>query len=222
MKEKNNESMNTVVETFLIEETVDLIYDNDKLDEWNNLVSDLGLEGQTKIIKKDKSPIPFMHMKTSLQNVFSELCPVTVGVDKYNITPIPLEILNLISLSKKEGYFNKIEIWYDDKDPDPVCVGVNGHWYEPTWYSDSNEDLDGKRFNTEEEAKENGANHPCFSTENKYLLGRWGDVNRPINELKDIAKERYINRKSNDLHKAIKASKRELDDLENEAFDKFN
>ena len=32
---KNSEEMKTVVETFVIEETAPLIYDNDKLEKWN-------------------------------------------------------------------------------------------------------------------------------------------------------------------------------------------
>jgi hypothetical protein len=54
----NHESMKTIVETFLIEETIDLIYDNEQLDKWNKHVQELGLIGQTKIVQTDKSPIP--------------------------------------------------------------------------------------------------------------------------------------------------------------------
>src|SRR5688572_22578206 len=121
--ENNSSEMKTVVETFVIEETAELIYDNEKLDKWNELVGDLGLSGQTKIIKPTKSPIPFMHLKTSMKNVFEVLCPRKVAVEEYDVTPIPLEILELVALSKKEGYFTSIEIWYDEKSPDPVCVG---------------------------------------------------------------------------------------------------
>ena len=49
-KKKNHPAMKTVVETFVIEETQELIYDNEKLDKWNKYVEELGLTGQTKII----------------------------------------------------------------------------------------------------------------------------------------------------------------------------
>ena len=76
----NSASMKTVVETYIIEETQELIYDNEKLDQWNNLVAELGLTGQTKIQAKDKSPIPFLHMKSTLVNVFLQLCPRREGI----------------------------------------------------------------------------------------------------------------------------------------------
>lgn len=124
----NSASMKTVVETYIIEETQELIYDNEKLDQWNNLVKELGLTGQTKIQAKDKSPIPFLHMKQTHIAVFETLCPRKVKVQEYDKTPIPVEILDLVALSVKEKYFNKIEIWYDDKTPDPACIGFAGEW----------------------------------------------------------------------------------------------
>lgn len=44
----NSADTKTIVETFVIEETQELIYDNEKLDNWNTMVKDLGLNGQTK------------------------------------------------------------------------------------------------------------------------------------------------------------------------------
>jgi len=122
--QNNSNEMKTVVETFVIEETQELIYDNDQLEKWNRYVEELGLVGQKQIVKEDKSPIPFMHLKTSMISVFECLCPRKVNVEDYNVTPIPVEILDLIALSKREGYFETIQIWYDEKSPDPVCVGL--------------------------------------------------------------------------------------------------
>ena len=51
----NSNEMKTIVETYIIEETESLIYDNETLDKWNNYVDSLGLEGQTKI-KTPKNP----------------------------------------------------------------------------------------------------------------------------------------------------------------------
>ena len=39
MLKNNSEEMKTVVEPFVIEETQELIYDNEKLNQWNKLVS---------------------------------------------------------------------------------------------------------------------------------------------------------------------------------------
>ena len=128
----NSNEMKTIVETFVIEETASLIYDNEQLDKWNGLVAELGLTGQTSIQTKEKSPIPFMHLKANFVAVFETLCPRKVDVSEYNISPIPLEILDLIALSVNEKYFDKIQIWYDDKNPDPVCIGLKGSWYSYT------------------------------------------------------------------------------------------
>lgn len=223
LTKNNHQSMKTVVETFLTEETVDLIYDNEQLNNWNKHVEELGLKGQTEIVKKDKSPVPFMHLKTSYKNICEQLCPCKVDVENYNVTPIPVEILELIALSKKENYFNKIQIWYDEKSPDPFCVGIKGKYYS---YSDAVKDA--KEFDTYEEAKQH-----CKGSRNEsvyfrdwnavyYLIGKWADVKRSWKELREMAAERFIAKESNDFHKQIKEAKRGLEDVEAKAFEMFN
>lgn len=222
MDTKNNhQSMKTVVETFLTEETVELIYDNEQLNKWNSHVEELGLKGQTKIKQKDKSPIPFMHLKTSYKNICEQLCPRKVDVEAYDVTAIPVEILDLIALSKREMYFQKIQIWYDDKSPDPFAIGLVGKYYSYLdGYSSS------KEFDTHEEAKDyckNGSNKTVyFSERGFYLIGKWADVKHSWKELKEMASERFKAEKGNEYHKAIKEAKRGLEDLETEAFEKFN
>lgn len=219
--QNNSNEMKTVVETFVIEETADLIYDNEQLDKWNGLVQELGLLGQTKIVKPEKSPIPFMFIKQGMENVFKTLCPRRVKAELYDITPIPVEILDLIALSKRENYFDRVEIWYDDKDPDPLCVGVTCSYYGYKNGSYSHTDkVDGK---TKQEVKNIIGNHTVFETETKlYLLGKWADVRHSFEELKELATKRFISEKGNDYRKRIKEAQRGLDDLETEAFDMFN
>lgn len=221
MTENNSISMKTVVETYLIEETVELIYDNEKLGQWNSMVKELGLEGQTTIVKEDKSPIPFQHMKTTLVRTFETLCPCKVDVKTYNKTPIPVEILSLVSLSVKEGYFNRIEIWYDDKAPDPACIGVKGLYYA---YTGSGWD---KRheFVKENEWNEFKANsavvHHGFNPTDLYLIGRWADVKMPLEELTEKAKIIYTATQKDQFNKQILDAKRGLEDLEIRANDYF-
>jgi hypothetical protein len=220
MKENNHESMKTIVETFLTEETVDLIYDNDQLEKWNKHVEELGLVGQTKIVHSDKSPIPFMHLKTTYKAICEQLCPTKVDVEQYSITPIPVEILELISLSKNEKYFSKMQIWFDEKSPDPFAVGITGDWIPRNisgWLWQ-----EGKK--SYEEALElcEGNNTPYFSEKEFYLIGKWADVKRSWKELREMATERFIAQKGNDYQKAIVTAKRGLEDLKTEAFDKFN
>jgi len=225
----NSNEMKTIVETFLIEETSELIYDNEQLDKWNKHVEELGLEGQTQIIKKEKSPIPFMHLKKSYQNICEELCPRKVDVEKYDITPIPVEILDLIALSKKENYFTKIQIWYDDKSPDPFAIGIVSKMilHKKGTYTE----VEGVSFRTKQEAQqycdENNLTDSVDiydrSWEAKhYLIGRWADVKRSWKELKEMATERYIAFNGNSFKKQIIEAKRGLEDLEIKAFEQFN
>ena len=226
----NSESMKTIVETFLIEENVELIYDNEKLEKWNSLVVQLGLEGQANITKPDKSPIPFMHMKRSLIAMFNVLCPVKTNIRQFNITPIPLEILDLVSLSEKEQYFSEIEIWYDDKKPDPVCVGKIEHWI---LHAKGTYDVikGSPKFTSKKDAENyllvnsiaGNAYHYSWSDEERYyLIGKWADVKRPLEELKQMAINRYIEEKGDEMKELIKKTQRQLDDLEIEAHNLLN
>ena len=219
----NSESMATVVETFVIEETAELIYDGEALDNWNSLIQELGLKGQTEIVKPEKSPIPFMHLKTGLINVFKTLCPRQVSVESYNVTPIPLEILKLVALAKKDNHFNKIEIWYDDKTPDPICVGITGYYYQSTWGDNRNKELDNKHFNSEQDCKDAGATGSIyFAEKSHYLIGKWADVKQSFAELKERAHSRFLEEQGANYRSQIKDYQRRLDDLENDAIQRFS
>ena len=220
MTENNHESMKTVVETFLTEETVDLIYDIEQLDKWNRYVEELGLQGQSKIKQSDKSPIPFMHLKNSYKAICEELCPSKTDIESYSITPIPVEILELISLSKREGYFGKVQIWYDEKSPDPFAVGISGEWIPRitgNWLW-----KDSQKTYADALALCEGNEKPYFNEKQWYLIGKWADVKRSWKELREMATERYLALKGNEYQKAIVTAKRGLEDLQTEAFDKFN
>lgn len=166
MTTNNHPEMKTVVQSYIIEETAELIYDNEKLDQWNKQIEALGLEGQKALLQKDKSPIPFMSMNTAMINICECLCPRKVNVEAYNVTPIPVEILDLIALAKKEGYFEKIQIWYDEKSPDPFCIGS---MVRP------------------------GSSYSWDMV--YYLMGKWGDVKQSFEELKDRAIKRFKDEK---------------------------
>ena len=222
MLKNNSNEMKTSVETFLIEETAELIYDNEKLDKWNELVEKLDLEGQTRIVSKDKSPIPFLNMNQSLINVFKTLCPRQVDVTAYDVTPIPVDILDLVSLSINEKYFNKIEIWYDEKSPNPACIGTTGYWYQSTWYDDRDRMFDNIKFKTKELAESAGCKNINFSEDKKYLIGKWADVKHSFEQLKEMAMKRYKKEQEHEYKKRIKDAQRELDDLDIKTFEKFN
>ena len=225
----NSESMKTVVETFLVEETIDLIYDGEKLKKWNGLIAELGLTGQTQVVKPNKSPIPFMYLKKTMISVLRTLCPRNMSVRKFDITPIPLEILDLIALSEKEEYFSTIEIWYDDAKPDPVCVGIIENWilHKKGSY---NIIPDTPSFNSKEDAESyllvNGIEgtpyHYSWGEEEKhYLLGKWADVRYSLEDLKQMAIKRFIESQTNELQKQIRDAQRKIEDINFTAFEMF-
>lgn len=226
--QNNSEQMKTVVETFIIEETEELIYDGEKLEQWKELTESLGLEGQKVLAKPKKSPIPFLHMKLNLENIFRCLCPQSDDIQAYNKTPIPLEILSLVALSKKEEYFDKIQIWYDDKSPDPACVGIMDSWRigetSHTW-----RDLLPNRFRTKEDAESyvvleslqhTGVVQSAGST--FYLLGKWADVKRSFSDLADMATTRYIKEQRASHETTIRSYEKYIADLVGEAEQRFS
>lgn len=215
----NHESMKTIVETFLIEETIDLLHDNEQLEQWNKYVEDLGLNGQKTIAKKDKSPIPFMHLKKSFINICEELCPSSLEVSEYSLTPIPVEILSLIALSKKENYFTRIIIRYDDKSPDPFAIGIKRLYSagDANYIYDSPE-LAAASTNGAKDAK----SLQYYYRENQYLIGKWADVKRSWKELKEMAIERYKERKGVEFKRMAKDAERGLSDLEITAIEHFS
>jgi hypothetical protein len=112
-----------MVQSFLVEEAKNLIFEGDALEEWKQKCADLGLDGQLALTSEDKSPIPFDAMNEVALRVYGTLCPAKVDYRKYRRTAIPLEVLSLIHLSVNEKYFAGIEIWHDEKSPDPLAVG---------------------------------------------------------------------------------------------------
>lgn len=111
-----------MIQSFLVEEAKELIYDTDKLDEWKEKCEQLGLENQLSLCSKG-SPVPFEYMNSTAQRVYETLCPKKENYKIYRKTAIPMEVLSLIALSVHENYFEYVEIWYDDKTPDPLAVG---------------------------------------------------------------------------------------------------
>jgi hypothetical protein len=226
--ENNSKEMATIVETFVIEETQELIYDNNQLDSWNQIVNELGLIGQSKIKVQGKSPIPFMCINSTLFNTFKCLCPRAVLIENYDLTPIPLKILDLIKLSKREQYFNKIEIWYDEKTKDPFCIGATAEftpiskgykYHHDNKCKSSKEALQFLHDNNLEPYNSEGG---YWINEKYYLLGKWADVKRSFEELKQMANKRYTDEKGIEYKKQIRDAQRGLEDLEIEAFEKFN
>ena len=111
------------VASYLLKETEDLVVSEEALTEWTQAAERLGLEGQLTLTKEEKSPIPFLHMNRRLKGVFKVLCPSKVEVKGFKVSAIPLEVMRLLELSEREGYFERVEVCWDDEKQDPIAVG---------------------------------------------------------------------------------------------------
>ena len=190
-------------ELFFNKELSDVSFDVEALDEWKQTCKDLGLDAQLSLTKGKDSPIPYPFINTTMERVYKTICPANVEYKEYKKTTMPLVVLKQIAFSVKENHFEKIEIWYDDKAPDPIAVGFHGYWYEMSWYDNSNKDLKDHKFSSKEEAIANGAQHPSFATEEKYIIARWGDELRDFSELKTIARDRLVDKYANEYKMTI-------------------
>ncbi len=225
-----NSNRPTVVEKYIVTETAELIYDADALAKWNEICATLGLEGQQKLnVETAKSPVPFLYMNEGLTRVFKVLCPVVDLVAKYNRAPIPLEVLDLVALSIKEGYFQKIEIWHDDQKQDPVAIGISYDFilvsevWKCHWDAKLKSVAECGQWLKEHNLKPySESTCSCENDVKHYLLARWGDVAKPLEVLKAEAIERYSGQQRLEAEKNIKEAQRKLEDLEADVKRYFN
>lgn len=202
-------------ETYYQQEFTDAIFE--KTDEWLELAKELQLDNQSNFLEGSKSPCPYPFMNTAMTNVFDTLCPVRLELSKYNHTPIPLEGLKQIKFCKNENYFNRIEIWYDDKTPDPICVGYRIK-YKLYYYENNESKSTDYIYSSEKEAlqslPEGCKTNFVANEEKKYLIFRWGDELRSFKELKQIAKERLIEEFNSEWSRQLKTLKSKLENTD--------
>lgn len=219
-----------VVETFVQEEIQELIYDGKKLKEWNETCKELGLHNQAKLANPQKSPIPFVYMNRKMQSMFGELLPRRVDIKDFSISPIPIEILKLVQMSKRENYFGQYDVWYNEEDLDPIVTGMTAVWYYYNSKYDGDEKYkelhDGLKSKEEVEKKRDeygfDKNGSIWTRdENYYLIGRWGDVKANFEELRKKAMDLFITKQSAQLEKRIKESQTELETIKQDAILKF-
>ncbi len=114
------------IQEFMIDETKDIAEDPERGEKWSGLVDQLGLEGQRQLCSASPtSPIPFPVMNKEMVRVYETLCPAKRIVKDYNKTTIPIRVLEIAGFCVMKEYFGKIEVWYDDKEPDPILVGCD-------------------------------------------------------------------------------------------------
>jgi hypothetical protein len=185
--------------------------------EWKELAAQMGLNKQLEFVQQAKSPLPYPYMNQSMKNIFETLCPTKIEFKEYSKTPIPLEVIRELAFCVGENFFSEIKIWYDDKAPDPIAVGLSTR-YRASYYrtqeakaksSWSDKEYTGYDFTSKEQAKDYvetmGFIHNDYDTEtNQYLIARWADELRPMEELKSLALERLKDKYLAEWSKAIK------------------
>ena len=135
-------------------ENQELILDEAKLAEYNQLLEELGIAISTE----KKTPNVYQYLNSAMVKQIHVLCPMHIAVDKYTKSTIPVEVLKVLQYCKDQEMFDGYSVWWDDTAPDPVLIG----W---KWMSEEDK-LKNYSWRTD-----------------KYLIARWGDCDMEIPEL---------------------------------------
>jgi len=205
------------IQSFRNAELDNVILEIGDQEEWKQLAAQMGLEKQIEFVQQAKSPLPYPYMNQSMQNIFATLCPTKIDFKEYSKTPIPLEVMRELAFCKSENYFSDIKIWYDDKTPDPIAVGTttrySASYYKTQEAKDKGSYYDREStpydFTSKEQAKDyvetmSYVYNDYNSQTNQYLIARWADELRPMEELKKLALERLQDKYVSEWNKAIK------------------
>jgi hypothetical protein len=114
-----------VVTDYRTKDSAELLSDG-KADEWRRLAAECGL---TALLEKQDAgdvALGWTKMDNQTTNALKWLCPQTSTLDKYKHDVPPIEALGLITNAQMRGEFDKIEIHFHDRLPDPVAVGTKG------------------------------------------------------------------------------------------------
>jgi hypothetical protein len=207
-----------MVQIYQNEELNDVLFQVESLDEWQQIAQELQMDKQLNFVNQATSPNPYPFITESMNRIFSTLCPTKVDFKAYDKTPIPLEVMKQIAFSVREKHFVDIQIWYDDKTPDPFVVGTTQeHYvYDKSYNRLKNADNQEARFKSENEAREycNLVGFDVYGVGKtnviNYLIARWGDEIRPIPELKNLAKERLLEKYGSELKNEIEEKNQAL------------
>lgn len=136
------------------------------------LIDKLGLSGQKELCDKDtdtRFPYPVMSEKEAL--VYGVLFPEKTAVENYKSGIIPLRVLQVVAHVKQFDFIKRIEVWHpaDARDKDPVLVAISKH---PQY---------------------------DWSSGPTYILARWGDALKTIDELSVKARKIWAAKTRADL-----------------------
>ena len=151
--------MKKTVQIFIQEDYKEELIDQGVLDEVNEIKRELSLLCGNQ--KSDKSSIPYLWLDSYTENCFKVLCPRVDKLNEYT-GQIPLEVLKAAKQSISESHFDWMEVWSNEKDPDPFLVG---------------------RVYNNQEARDKEYTWNSKS----YLIARWGDEKMEVSKLIDKA-----------------------------------
>lgn len=134
-----------------------LIFNEKDLAKYNDLANELGLATKEDIEQK-RCPVVYPILNNAMQRQLRALCPSSLDVLEYKRSTIPLEILEVYKFTKDNNMFDKVKIWFDDKQLDPLMIGYK-------WKSETDKE---KQYSWNMDV---------------YLIARWGDCAKEIPEL---------------------------------------
>lgn len=156
-------------------ENQELILDEVKLAEYNQLMDELGI---AKPKEEKKTPNVYQYLNNAMVKQLHALCPMHIAVEKYTKSTIPIDVLKVLQYCKEQEMFDGYSIWWDDTAPDPLLIG----W---KWMSETDKE---KKYNWRSD---------------KYLIARWGDCAMELPELIQKGFERIKQELIDKAHLAI-------------------
>lgn len=177
------------IEEYLIEDATEIIAEGD--DTWREKITELGLEGQLKLLSDSGKRIPFRELTREESAIYEELFDTKRTVENFSNEPLPMRVLALIALCKQENYFTEMQVWYNPQIKDPILVG---------WAIDPASSWGGRIG---------------------YIIARWGDVLMSLPELRVHAIEKYVARKRAEYTRRIAEMQAALERIDLDAQSKF-
>ncbi len=146
-----------------------LIVDEEALKLYHELTAELNIPA----VKPEKVPNVYQPLNQAQIRILSALCPVSVDMTKYTKSTIPVEVLQTIKFAKDMEMFDKICVWYDDKEPDPMIIGKN--------YIAEDDRIKGYDWRM-----------------HHTLIARWGDCAYEFMDLLELGRQRVMKRMMNE------------------------
>ena len=159
----------TQVKIYREPENEHLIMDEEALTEYHRLTAELGIPA----VKPEKVPNVYQPINQAQARILTALCPTAVKVTAYTKSTIPVEVLQTIKFAQDMEMFDWMEVWYDDKAPDPIIIGKN-------------------YMSEDDRAK--GYNWKMHYT----LVARWGDCAYEFLDLLELGTKRIIQNLTNE------------------------